>query len=344
MSDQFQQAQQALDAARQALRSGDRHLARRYAETAAALAPELEDAWLTLAALAAPESSLAYLKRALEINPQSVRARKGIHWAVKRLRAEQASPPRQPKPIIANLPPRAVTTKRRPVVTWLAAFVVLAASVAAWYGFIPAQLTFALPESRSGGRAVAELVKPTLTPTPTNTPTSTPTPTPTPTPTSTPTPTATPTATPTPRPTNTLQPTKESSGPNAPDQAAPLDRPADERWVDVNLTTQSAYAYQGTELVRSFVVSTGISLYPTVTGQYHVYVKYRYAPMSGPGYYLPNVPYVMYFYEGYGLHGTYWHNNFGHPMSHGCINFRTDDAGWLFNNWVSIGTLVNIHY
>jgi lipoprotein-anchoring transpeptidase ErfK/SrfK len=66
--------------------------------------------------------------------------------------------------------------------------------------------------------------------------------------------------------------------------------------------------------------------------------------MSGPGYYLPDVPYVMYFYESYGLHGTYWHNNFGTPMSHGCINFTIDDAGWLYNNWVSYGTVVNIHY
>ena len=45
--------------------------------------------------------------------------------------------------------------------------------------------------------------------------------------------------------------------------------------------------------------------------------------MSGPGYYLPGVPYVMYFYQGYGLHGTYWHDNFGQPMSHGCVNLPT---------------------
>jgi lipoprotein-anchoring transpeptidase ErfK/SrfK len=65
--------------------------------------------------------------------------------------------------------------------------------------------------------------------------------------------------------------------------------------------------------------------------------------MAGPGYYLPNVPYVMYFYEGYGLHGTYWHNNFGHPMSHGCVNFTIEDAGWLFD-FASVGTVVNLHY
>jgi lipoprotein-anchoring transpeptidase ErfK/SrfK len=116
-----------------------------------------------------------------------------------------------------------------------------------------------------------------------------------------------------------------------------------ERWVDVNLSQQAAYAYEGTVLVNSFIVSTGTWQHPTVVGTFKIYVKYRYADMAGPGYYLPNVPYVMYFYEGYGLHGTYWHHNFGTPMSHGCINFRTEDAGWLFG-WVSVGTVVNTHY
>ena len=116
-----------------------------------------------------------------------------------------------------------------------------------------------------------------------------------------------------------------------------------ERWIDVDLTNQRVYAYEGDVIVNSFIVSTGTWLTPTVTGQYKVYVKYRSAPMSGPGYYLPNVPYIMYFYKGYGLHGTYWHNNFGTPMSHGCVNLRTEEAGWLYN-WASVGTLVNVHY
>jgi len=115
-----------------------------------------------------------------------------------------------------------------------------------------------------------------------------------------------------------------------------------ERWIDIDLSQQRLYAYQGTRLVRSFVVSTGVPAYPTVTGTYRIYVKYRYTDMSGPGYYLPNVPYTMYFYLGYGIHGTYWHNNFGTPMSHGCINMRTPDAEWLFY-WASVGTVVNIH-
>jgi lipoprotein-anchoring transpeptidase ErfK/SrfK len=115
------------------------------------------------------------------------------------------------------------------------------------------------------------------------------------------------------------------------------------RWIDVDLTNQRVYAYEGDVMVNSFIVSTGTWLTPTVTGTYKVYVKYRSASMSGPGYYLPDVPYIMYFYKGYGLHGTYWHNNFGTPMSHGCVNLRTDEAAWLFN-WASVGTVVNVHY
>jgi lipoprotein-anchoring transpeptidase ErfK/SrfK len=65
--------------------------------------------------------------------------------------------------------------------------------------------------------------------------------------------------------------------------------------------------------------------------------------MAGPGYYLSDVPNVMYFYKGYGLHGTYWHNNFGTPMSHGCVNFTIPDSSWVFN-FASVGTVVNVHY
>ena len=102
-------------------------------------------------------------------------------------------------------------------------------------------------------------------------------------------------------------------------------------------------AYEGNTPVRRVVVSTGLPGTPTVTGQYNIYVKYTAQLMVGPGYYLPDVPWVMYFYEGYGLHGTYWHNNFGHPMSHGCVNLPTPEAKWLYD-WASVGTLVNIHY
>jgi lipoprotein-anchoring transpeptidase ErfK/SrfK len=116
-----------------------------------------------------------------------------------------------------------------------------------------------------------------------------------------------------------------------------------ERWIDVNLSTQTLTAYQGNRPVRTAVVSTGLPRTPTPVGQFRVWTKLKYDDMAGPGYYLPNVPYVMYFYRDYGLHGTYWHSNFGTPMSHGCVNLTTADAGWLFS-WASVGTKVVTHY
>lgn len=115
------------------------------------------------------------------------------------------------------------------------------------------------------------------------------------------------------------------------------------RWIDVNLSTQTLTAYEGDTPVRSTPVSTGLPATPTPTGRFRIYVKYPSDTMSGPGYYLPDVPYVMYFYHDYGLHGTYWHSNFGHPMSRGCVNLPTPEAEWLFN-WAAVGTVVNIHY
>lgn len=116
-----------------------------------------------------------------------------------------------------------------------------------------------------------------------------------------------------------------------------------ERWIDVNLSEQRVYAYEGDVVVNSFLASTGVAATPTVTGEYKIYVKVRIQDMSGPGYYLKDVPWVMFFYEDYGFHGTYWHNNFGTPMSRGCVNLTVDDAAWLFS-WASVGTVVNVHY
>ena len=64
---------------------------------------------------------------------------------------------------------------------------------------------------------------------------------------------------------------------------------------------------------------------------------------TGDYYFLPKVPYVMYFIDGgYALHGTYWHHNFGHPMSHGCVNLPTDQSKLLFD-WAPMGTTVVVH-
>jgi len=229
-----------------------------------------------------------------------------------------------------------------PILLILACFVI---TLAAWSGNASPALAF-IRENISPPQgtptlagAAAEVLKPTYTPTFTPTYTPTPTASPTPTFTDTPTPTLTFTPTITPLPTDTPLPVPTYEPPTP----EPIFAGGGERWIDVDLSQQMVYAYEGNVVVNGFLVSTGTWQHPTVTGQYYIYIKLLYANMSGPGYYLPNVPYTMYFYKGYALHGTYWHHNFGTPMSHGCVNLSTPDAEWLYY-WASIGTLVNVHY
>jgi lipoprotein-anchoring transpeptidase ErfK/SrfK len=113
------------------------------------------------------------------------------------------------------------------------------------------------------------------------------------------------------------------------------------RWIDVDLSEQMLTAYEHGMVVHTTLVSTGLPQTPTPTGQFRIWIKLRYDDMAGADYYIEDVPYVMYFHEGYGLHGVTWHGNFGHPMSHGCVNLPTPEAEWLFN-WADVGTLVSI--
>jgi LysM repeat protein len=115
------------------------------------------------------------------------------------------------------------------------------------------------------------------------------------------------------------------------------------RELVVDLSTQMAYAYEDGALKHSALVSTGLPATPTVQGEYAIWHKTPSQTMSGPGYWLPNVQWVMYFYQGYGFHGTYWHNNFGQPMSHGCVNMTNEDALWFYN-FASLGTPVYVQY
>jgi lipoprotein-anchoring transpeptidase ErfK/SrfK len=171
----------------------------------------------------------------------------------------------------------------------------------------------------------------THTPSPSSTPTSTDTPTLTPLPTSTPTPTGT--ATPVPVPTHTTTPTAsptlisavETPGPTP---GAPVTRGT--KWIDVNLTKQQLTAYEGTVPVFQATVSTGLPGTLTVVGSFNIYWKLVASDMSGPGYYLANVPYIMYFHRGYAICGSYWRSNSGYPMG-GCISLRTEDAKWIFD-------------
>jgi len=113
-------------------------------------------------------------------------------------------------------------------------------------------------------------------------------------------------------------------------------------WIDINLSSQTLCLFHGGG-TNCFLVSTGNPWTPTPTGTYYIWIKLASTTMSGPGYYLPGVPWTMYFNRGYGIHGTYWHNNFGHTMSHGCVNMRTPEAGFVYAR-VSVGTRVVVHY
>lgn len=140
---------------------------------------------------------------------------------------------------------------------------------------------------------------------------------------------------------------------------------ASEKRIEVDLTNQRLYAYQDGLKVYDFPVSTGKQITPTPSGGFWPWIKLRYTRMQGGSnaagdfYNLPNVPYVIYFfnaqypkYKGYALHGTYWHNNFGHPMSHGCVNLRTADMAKLYS-WIDLvsynskgegsGTIITIY-
>ena len=123
-------------------------------------------------------------------------------------------------------------------------------------------------------------------------------------------------------------------------------RVAGYKWIDIDLSSQTLRAYEGRKVVYTTKISSGVRKYPTVTGTFKIYVKLRYARMRGgrgaEAYDLKNVPHTMYYYKSYGIHGAYWHKNFGRPMSHGCVNANLTAAAWLYN-WARVGTQVTVH-
>lgn len=118
--------------------------------------------------------------------------------------------------------------------------------------------------------------------------------------------------------------------------AAPCDSG---KCILVVISRQMTYAYENGKLMNATAVSTGVRGHNTPTGNYRVYGKTAKQKMSGPGYYLPNVPWILWWHGDYSIHGTYWHHNFGHPMSHGCVNMPTPTAHWYFD-WAPVGTPV----
>jgi hypothetical protein len=139
------------------------------------------------------------------------------------------------------------------------------------------------------------------------------------------------------------------------------------KWIDVSIKKQSLIAYEGTKPVYVTLVSTGADglgdpkeTHSTIQGIFRIHTKHVTATMDddkkGSEFDFRDVPFVQYFTEGFAFHGAYWHDDFGIPRSHGCVNLSPLDAAWLFN-WTSpdvplswhgalslhSGTLVYIH-
>ena len=323
-----------LSEAYAALHRGDLPLARQKAHKVVSIDPECVQGWLILAGLSNPEVSLYYARKAQAISPDNPWVIKALHWAQQRCEDKKTSTSLEAtrkvrtghrEKVFILEPPIRIET-HLPV--WIWTFVILLILTLIFLGLDFVPLKFVSAVERAGPISQETIAKPCLTPTATLMPTPTPIPTLTPIPTVTPT--ATPSSTPAVQPTATAVPTSTE-----------LPEELEGRWIAVDLSEQRLYAYQDDDVVRSFIVSTGTWDHPTLVGRFAVWIKLRYTDMAGPGYYLPNVPYTMYFYSGYGIHGTYWHNNFGTPMSHGCVNMVTEEAGWLYN-WSFVGIPVVI--
>jgi len=124
---------------------------------------------------------------------------------------------------------------------------------------------------------------------------------------------------------------------------APAGLGVDERWIDVDLSTQTLVAFVGTRPVYATLISSGKESkdkekdHRTPTGEWRIREKHLTTTMDGDGsaagdlpYSIEDVPYVEYFYRAYALHGAFWHSNYGVQMSHGCVNLAPLDAKWLY--------------
>ena len=117
------------------------------------------------------------------------------------------------------------------------------------------------------------------------------------------------------------------------------------KWIEVDLSEQKLRAWEGNTLILESLTSTGLPYFPTPKGEFHIWYKTRATRMKGGegryAYNLPNVPNTMFFEgpgvpssKGYGIHGAYWHNDFGKVHSHGCVNLPLDKAAQLYE-WAS---------
>lgn len=120
------------------------------------------------------------------------------------------------------------------------------------------------------------------------------------------------------------------------------------RWIEVNLHEQTIAVYDQNQLVYASVIASGIEPFWTRPGLFQIYDKLDSTPMRGSfeadhsdAYYLEDVPWTMYYDKARALHGAYWHNSFGAPRSHGCVNLSVGDARWIYD-WAQEGDWVYV--
>lgn len=125
----------------------------------------------------------------------------------------------------------------------------------------------------------------------------------------------------------------------------PEQQEAAEKEIIVSLQDQTLRYMEGNRIIGEFKISSGLSRTPTPPGEYTVLKKKPAVNYRGPGYNFPNTKWNLMFKAGnplnYYIHGAFWHNNFGHPMSHGCINVAYADMEGLYN-WADEGTKIII--
>lgn len=126
----------------------------------------------------------------------------------------------------------------------------------------------------------------------------------------------------------------------APVSASPTAGYANKKLV-VDLSEQRLTAYGDGQPVASFLISSGLRATPTPVGNFSIMAELPSHRYIGLGYDFKNVKWNLRFKRGYYIHTAYWHNNFGHPMSHGCINMREAEAKWVYD-FADIGTPLEI--
>lgn len=121
-----------------------------------------------------------------------------------------------------------------------------------------------------------------------------------------------------------------------------------ERYVEVDLTKQTTYLWENGYNYATYRISSGLPGTPTPEGEFEILKKLETHVYDGrPVYFYPNTKWNLRFKGGapgfnYYFHTAYWHNNFGNPMSHGCVNMREEEAAVLYE-WADLGTPVWIH-